>query len=108
MRNGRLQCVEAIIERQQGVSTKRDDEELLFGRKHCGPWDFRPHRTVFRSGALPPLGDGLRIDAVALAQRLDRSLRSLYCRSDNVSGRGAAMQYLSHSVSLAVELILPP
>src|SRR5262245_16015669 len=71
-------------------------------------WPLRSHRTVLNARTLSPLGDGLRIDPVARTQRLDRSRRSLYCRSDGVSGRGASVKYLSHSVSLAVAGILPP
>src|SRR5687767_10995386 len=70
----------------------------------------RSHATILKARALPPLGHGLGIDSVASAQRLDRSLRSLYCRSDGVSGRGASVKYLSHSVSLAVatSIVAPP
>ena len=52
--------------------------------------------------------DGLRINPVPFAQRLQRSFRSLYCCSDGVSGRGASVKYLSHSVSLAVGSIVAP
>ena len=108
MWDGRLQGVEAIIEGQQRVSTKRDAEELLLSRQHRRVRSGGAHRVIFRACAPPPLGDGLRIDAVPLAQRLDRSLRSLYCCSDGVSRRGASVKYLSHSVSLAVRPIVSP
>ena len=55
-----------------------------------------------------PLGDGLRIDAVALAQHLDRSFRSVYCCSNGVTGRGASVKYLSHSASLVMARALMP
>ena len=60
---------------------------------------FRPGLTILNGLALSPLGNCLRVDPVFLAQFRDRSLRSLYCRSDGVRGRGAAMTYLSHSAS---------
>ena len=50
-------------------------------------------------GALLPLGNRLRVQTVMLAQLLGRSFRSLYCRSDGVRGRGAAVKYLSHNLS---------
>src|SRR6516162_1746192 len=50
-------------------------------------------------GALSPLCDRLWIEPVTLAQLLGRSFRSLYCRSDGVRGRGAAVKYLSHNRS---------
>jgi len=65
-------------------------------------------RVVFQACALPPLRHRLGIDAISRTQRLDRSLRSLYCCSDGVSGRGAPVKYLSHSVFLVVASIVPP
>lgn len=46
---------------------------------------------VFGSIGLLPLGHRLRIEIVALAQFFDRSLRSLYCRSDGVRRLGPAV-----------------
>ena len=67
-------------------------------------------RTFASKAALPPLGHRLGIDPIAFAQRLDRSLRSLYCCSDGVRRLGAPVKYLSHSVSLAVmtDIMSPP
>ena len=65
-------------------------------------------QRVLDETTLAPFCHRLGIEAVALAQILDRSLRSLYCRSDSVSSRGAAMKYLSHSTSWSmVDDILP-
>ena len=44
-----------------------------------------------KARALLPLGYCLRIEIVAFAQLFDRSLRSLYCRSDGVRRLGAAV-----------------
>src|SRR5690606_14084646 len=49
--------------------------------------------------ALAPLRDGLGVDTQLPAQLRERSLRSLYCCSDGVRGRGAAMTNLSQSAS---------
>src|SRR5271165_2479882 len=50
-------------------------------------------------GALFPLRNGLRVQSIALAQLFERSFRSLYCCSDGVRCRGAAVEYLSHNLS---------
>src|SRR5262249_46133893 len=83
-------------------------EELLLGGQDRRVRPLGPHRTILRAGALPPFGHGLRVDAVAFTQRLDRSFRSLYSRSDGVSSRGASVEYLSHSISLSVGLMVSP
>ena len=44
MRNCRLQRIEAIVERQQGVPAKRDDDCLILDRQHCGLRLFRAGR----------------------------------------------------------------
>src|SRR6516225_5870310 len=108
MRDRGLQRVEAIIEGQLRILPKCHDKRFLIGRQERRMWVLRAHRTVLNARTLPPFGDGLRIDPVARTQRLDRSRRSLYCRSDGVSGRGASVKYLSHSVSFAMAGILPP
>ncbi len=59
----------------------------------------RPHRSVLRTVALAPLGDGLDVDAQLPAQRRVRSFRSLYKSSDGVRGLDAPVEYLSHSAS---------
>jgi hypothetical protein len=46
---------------------------------------------------LPPFRHSLGVDPPA--QRRERSLRSLYCCSDGVRGRGAPVTYLSHMAS---------
>ena len=41
-RDGGLQCVEAIIEREQCVTAKRDDDSLI-GDREAGPWTQNVH-----------------------------------------------------------------
>lgn len=48
--------------------------------------------------ALFPLRDRLWIKPVAQGYVFGRSLRSLYCCSNGVRCRGAAMKYLSHGL----------
>ncbi|XHY17678.1 hypothetical protein SuNHUV7_24750 (plasmid) [Pseudoseohaeicola sp. NH-UV-7] len=51
---------------------------------------------------------GLGIDTQFFAQRRVRSLRSLYCSSDGVRGRGAPVTNLSHMASFhSIERITP-
>jgi hypothetical protein len=59
----------------------------------------RPGLRIFHRGPLTPLGYRFRIDPQLPAQRRERSLRSLYCCSDGVRGRGAPVTYLSHTAS---------
>ncbi len=47
----------------------------------------------------PAIRRAREIDAQLLAQLRERSLRSLYCSSDGVRRRGAAVTNLSHSTS---------
>jgi hypothetical protein len=49
--------------------------------------------------ALAPFCDRFDIDTEFPAQRRDCSLQSLYCCSDGVRSRGAAVTYLSHNAS---------
>ena len=55
-----------------------------------------------------PLRNRLGIDPKLPAQRRERSLRSLYCCSDGVRGRGASVTNLSHRASFhSFERITP-
>src|SRR6266496_5038416 len=99
MRDRRLQGVEAIVERQQRVPAEGDDDRLLFDRQH------RRLRTpgagwqIGDRAALLPLGDGLRIDAVAPGQCPQARLTMLYRSTDRLCRRGAAVENLAHSPS---------
>lgn len=81
---------------------------FVLAQKGGGAVDRGTFGPIGRSSRLVRLRHRLGIDAVARAQRLERSLQSLYCCSDGVSGRGAPVKYLSHSISLVVASILPP
>jgi hypothetical protein len=101
MRDRRLERVEAVIERQQRMAAERDDQRLfLLAENRRAPF-LRVHRRIVDALALAPLRHRLRVDPVSPAQLRDRSLRSLYRTSDGVRGRGASVEYLAHSPSLA-------
>ena len=59
----------------------------------------RPGLEVLDRLALAPFSNGLRVDPKIPAQRRERSLRSLYCSSDGVRGRGASVTNLAHNAS---------
>jgi len=59
----------------------------------------RPGLQILHGRPFAPLRDCLGVDPQLAAQRRERSLRSLYCCSDGVRGRGAPMTYLSHAAS---------
>lgn len=59
----------------------------------------RPGLQILDRRPLTPLRHSLRVDPQLSAQRRERSLRSLYCCSDGVRGRGAPMTNLSHMAS---------
>ena len=63
------------------------------------PRFFRTRLHVLYRRPLPPPGYRPWIDAQFLAQRRERTLRSLYCGSDGVRGRGAPVTNLSHAAS---------
>src|SRR5450755_5110241 len=84
---------------QYGVLAERNCEGLLFGAEHRRVRCLRPHRGIIDEVALLPLRHRLRVEVVASGELFDRSLRSLYRSSDDVSGLGAAVKYLSHRAS---------
>src|SRR3954469_10334701 len=99
MRNGGLQRVEAVIERQERVAPKRNDDGLLLDREHRGARLLGASALVLDRGALFPLSHRLRVDPVspgegsqALLTMLDRSTHRR-CRA------GASMENLAHSAS---------
>ncbi len=61
----------------------------------------KPPRLVRRAELrrIVPLADTTIYDMECKGQRRERSLRSLYCCSDGVRGRSAAVTYLSHRAS---------
>ena len=97
--DGRLQGVKAIVQWQQRMAPECHDHCLLSLRQHGGSRLGRPGLHILDRRALAPLRNGLGIDPQLPAQLRERSLRSLYCCSDGVRGRGAAVTNLSHSAS---------
>src|SRR3954468_13069999 len=99
MRNGGLERVEAIIERQERVAPKGDDDGLLLAREHRGARLLGTGALVLDRGALLPLGHRLRVDAVALGQHPQALLTMLDRSTDRLCRAGAPMKNLAHSAS---------
>lgn len=91
MGHRRLRGVETVIQWQQGVFAKGDAKRFPGRAQDCGANVLRPHRRLLHRGPVAPLHHRLRVHAVLAAELRDRSVRSLYCRSDGVHGRGAAV-----------------
>src|SRR5215217_6064928 len=99
MRNGGLERVEAIIERQERVPPKGNDDRLVLEREHRRLGLLGSGGPVGNRATLLPLGDGFWIDAVALGQR-PQALLTMLDRSTHCRRRaGAPMQNLAHSAS---------
>ena len=99
MRDRRLQGIETIVKRQQRMTPESDDCRFFGLGQNRGPGLCRSCLHILDCRPLPPLRHGLEVDAQFLAQLRERSLRSLYCCSDGVRGRGAAVTNLSHNAS---------
>src|SRR3954471_1823045 len=99
MRDGGLERIEAIIERQQRVPPEGDDHGLLLDRQHGRARLLGTGALVLDRGALLPLRDRLRVDAVALGQH-PQALLTMLDRSTHCRRRaGAPMKNLAHSAS---------
>ena len=68
LRDGRLQGIEAVVERQQRMPTKGNDNSFLLKGKNGG-LRCRPGLPVRNRGPLPPLGDGLRESGLTPCRR---------------------------------------
>ena len=92
-------AVKAVVERQQRVLAEGDDDRLLLDRQHRRPRFLRSGRQVGHRAPLPPLGDGLLVDPVALGQRPQALLTMLYRSTDRLCRCGAPVKNLAHSAS---------
>lgn len=99
MWNGRLERIEAIVKWQQRMAPERNDDRLFINRQNCGsgsPWTGRQIRN---RSPLAPFGDRLLIDAVTRRKRPQAFFTILYCSTDCLSRRGAAVKNLAHNAS---------
>src|SRR6476620_11716492 len=99
MLDGRLERIEAIVERQQRMPPESDDDRLLLDGKDGRLGFPGTCREIGDSLALLPLRDSLLVDPMALGERSQALLTILYCSTDRLRRGGAAVQNLSHSAS---------
>jgi len=91
MRDGRLQCIEAIVERQQRMPPESDDDRLLLDGEH-GRLGFLGTSREVGDGVAPlPLRNSLLVDPVALGEGSQARLTILYCSTDRRRRGGAAV-----------------
>src|ERR1039458_2194767 len=98
-RDRRLERIEAIVQRQERVPAKGNDDGLFLDRQHRGFYIRGAGGMIADRTALLPLGHGLLVDAVASGKHPQARLTILYCSTDRLCRRGAAMKNLSHSAS---------
>jgi hypothetical protein len=99
VREGGLQHVAAVIERQERVPPKSNEDRLFLEREHRGARLLGAGALVLDRGPLLPLCDRLRVDAVALGQHPQALLTMLYRSTDRRRRAGAPMENLAHSAS---------
>jgi hypothetical protein len=98
-RDCRLQGVEAVVERQQGMPSESDDDGLFLDGQDRRSGLLRSRRHIRDGGPSFPLGDRLLIDSVALRQRPQARLTMLYRSTDRRCRCGAPMKNLAHSAT---------
>ena len=113
MRDRRLKRIKTIIQWQQRMPAKCNDDGFLIGRQHSGFCILRPGWKIGNRRPLAPLGHGLLVrqenesrdrfsiclTPVARRKRSQARFTIWYCSTDCLSRRGAAMKNLSHSAS---------
>ena len=99
MRDGRLQGIKAIVERQQRKAAKGDDHRLVLDRQDRRLRLGWPRRNIGHRGPLLPLGDRFLVDPVALGQCSQALLTMLYRSTDCLCRGGAPVQNLNHNVN---------
>jgi len=70
VRDRRLKRIEAIVQRQERVPAKGNDDGLFLDRQHRGLCIRRAGRKIADRTAFLPLGHGLLVDAVRLESAL--------------------------------------
>lgn len=91
-----------------GSKVRRRKATIIASSSLLRTVDLGSFGPVFNRLALSPFGNSFHVDARLAAQFCARSLRLLYCNSDGVRRRGAAVTYLSHKAPFhSIEWIAP-
>ena len=85
MRDGRLQGIQTIDERQQCMPAECDDDRLFLDRQNRGPRLFRAGRKIGRPTNDFATWHGLLVDPVAIGQSPQALLTILYRSTDALS-----------------------
>src|SRR5213596_2984935 len=99
MRDCRLECVQAVIERQKRMPAEANDDRLFLDRQHRRSRFFWSRPSVHDRAARLPLAHRLLIDAVTSGERSQALFTMLYRSTDRLSRRGAPVKNLAHSAS---------
>src|SRR5213080_4725273 len=99
MRDCRLECVQAVIERQKRMPAEANDDRLFLDRQHRRSWFLWSRPSVHDRAARLPLAHRLLIDAVTSGERSQALFTMLYRSTDRLSRRGAPVKNLAHSAS---------
>src|ERR1700677_734114 len=91
MRDRGLQGIKAVVERQQSMPSEGDNDGLFLCWQDCRSGLLGSCRQVGNGGPHFPLGDRLRVDAVALRKPPQALLTMLYRSTDRLCRRGAPM-----------------
>src|SRR3954468_8861612 len=99
MRDCRLECVQAVIERQKRMPAEANDDRLFLDRQHLRSRFLWSRPSVHDRAARLPLAHRLLIDAVTSGERSQALFTMLYRSTDRLSRRGAPVKNLAHSAS---------
>ncbi len=92
MRDGWLQGIEAVVQRQQRVPPKSDKGRLLRLSQDRRAGLSRSRLEILNRLALAPLRDCLGVDPQLSAQRRERSLRSFGTSLEPMAGWPSLLQ----------------
>src|SRR3954467_11430398 len=99
MRDCRLECVQAVIERQKRMPAEANDDRLFLDRQHRRSRFLWSRPSVHDRAARLPLAHRLLIDAVMSGKRSQALFTMLYRSTVRLSRRGAPVKNLAHSAS---------
>jgi hypothetical protein len=97
-RNGGLESIEAVVQRQQRLLAEGDSHRFLFLSENGGA-RLGPHPCIVDGASLPPLSHSLRVDSVLPSQTVQSRLTILYRSTHCRCRAGASVEYLSHNAS---------
>src|SRR5215217_263911 len=100
VRDRGLERIEAVIQRQERVPPKGNNDGLLLGREHGRARLLGTSALVLDRRALLPLGDGFRVYPVASGESSQALVTMVDRATDRRCRAGAPVKNLAHSASL--------